>query len=113
MRPFPPFGDHLNSMVLAGKPSLIAIVFMGNLSWKAAESFQEHFPCTMCLPPKTSPYRYRWPLYQCEVYLVDTGRSSNDFVRQCVACFFGHGARLIHYFSRSAMQTFRKETNHG
>src|SRR5262245_16681681 len=113
MKTLAPLDEHLQTLVWQSFPCNIGIVFMGPHGEERAKGFQRWMPYTLYLPHKTSPYRYRWPLYQVEVYLVDTGISGRGFVRQCIMCFFSHGARLIHYFSKGFSQTFRKEPDHG
>jgi hypothetical protein len=108
MKELAPYGDHLNGRILHGYVNETAIIFIGEKAKEKAENFQPQLPCALYLPWPSSPYKYRWPLYQAEVYLLDTGRSSASFIKQCVECFFSYGASKVRYHS-NYWKIFRKE----
>ena len=107
MKSIAPQGEWLTKRILGGNKE-IAIIFMGANAEKHAKNFLSHLPFTMYLPFKTSPFRFSWPVHNCEVYLVDTSVSSESFLKSFVMNLFLEGASLIHYLSSKINQTFTR-----
>jgi hypothetical protein len=112
VKPLAPYGEHLQQNASFDAYHKVAIIFMGPLSLEKAQDLRSppfEMPYVLCLPPYTSPTHFTWPLKNTEVYLVDTGHSSVDFVRSCSFCFFAYGATKITYISRKQSFIFNKE----
>ncbi len=112
MKQLAPFGNYLANQLLVSDEYQVAIVFMGNSGYARATDFQSHLPYTLCLPAFSSPFKYVWPVKNCEVYLVDTDQSSLSFVRTCALCFFGYGAREVRYVNRYRSLIIEKGISH-
>lgn len=91
----------------------IAIIFMGKEAWSQSASFHPILPYTLCLPPKTNPFDFKWPLEKCEVYLVDTGSSARSFITYCVKAFFAYGATRVRYINKWRKLTFASTKSTG
>lgn len=97
MKKLAPYGKYLQAL---NKRDL-AIIFIGQRAFMAAQDFQRVLPFTLCLPPRTSPLNYEWPIDGCHVYLVDTEQSQVSFIRFCALTFFGSGANKVTYISET------------
>lgn len=97
----PPYGKEIQP----SSDSYI-FIFMGKMAWKRAKDFKEpYFPQTLVLPPNDSPFDYAWPIKDREIYLLDTGITIPENVRQVVMCFLNSGASVIRYISRTVSMT--------
>lgn len=99
--PIPPFAKNLDDLQkIYCQPSNDVYIFMGIHSWKKASNiFRSHPTRTICLPPKTSPYRYRWPVGMCDILLFDTSETDDQLVDDLVAVLFKSGATKVIYIS--------------
>lgn len=103
----PSNAEYLKKQILAGEKEIVPI-FMGPRAQILFESLLPHIPTCTYLPQLSSPYEYIWPIHGCDIYLVDTGRSSKSFIKTCVLCFRQHGANEIVYICKSFVQKFKR-----
>ena len=75
----------------------ITIIFMGAKGYECAYSLKDYYSNTFCLPHKTSPARYNWQVENHDIYLVDTGNSSQSFIDFCSLLFISRGANMVSY----------------
>lgn len=108
----PPYGEYLANQLSISDEYQIAIVFIGNSGQQRAENFQSHLPYALYLPPFNSPFKYIWPLNNCEVYLIDTEYASLSFIRSCAVCFLGYGAKIIQYINKNRSLIIEKGVSH-
>lgn len=81
----------------------IVPVFIGKHSEARAIDLHSILPTTLYLPPSLSPFVYEWPIAGCELYIVDTGRSFQSFIKHCALCFYSYGAVKITYLSKNCV----------
>lgn len=102
-----PYGKNLQQ--LSEKPFYI-FIFMGKNAWIRAKNFHSHFPSTLVLPPKQSPFDFIWPINNHDIIILDTGITDVVYVRELVACLFSFGANVINYLSQNVKMTeFQKD----
>ena len=102
----PPGADYLADQVRQGHPEIV-IIFMGKDAFNRAIHLKPYLPTTLYFPLYESPYNYRWPVFGCEIYLVDTQISKLSFIQTCAICFFSFGATKINYISRNQCRSFK------
>jgi hypothetical protein len=106
MKPIAPYGQYLFNTI-DSEQNPVAIIFLGKYAAKRALEFQyyipdtenPYLPYTLYLPNRSSPNNYKWPIRNCDVYLIDTGESSTSFIRFCAKHFLYSGGIVVKYYS--------------
>jgi hypothetical protein len=112
MKELAPYGQYLAEKLRTCNDYEIAIIFMGSNSHAKAESLQVEIPSTLCLPSLDNPFRYIWPLRNCDVYLLDGDYSKDSFIKYCAGCFFSYGANIVNYISSNRILIVEKGVCH-
>lgn len=99
----PPYADSLDNNYQT------VLICIGALAWDNAKDLRSHIPYVLVLPPWTSPTRYSWPVQGKEVYIIDSGKTPESFLRFCAVHLFSYGADAIHYVSAHSVINFEKE----
>jgi len=98
MHSIAPLGKYLSTI----STFEIVPIFIGHRSQELALNLHQAIPTTLYVPFLQSPYRYVWPIKGREIKIVDTGKSSKDFIKLCATCFYGHGALDVTYISKQS-----------
>jgi len=104
-----PYGTFLAQEIISHPGYKIVLIFMGQNGWSRCQSMQSFYPLTLCLPPRSSPSNFKWPVLGCELYLIDTGCSQDSFIKFCALNFFSSGALKVNYVSVNQSYVIEKE----
>lgn len=87
--------------------SQIAIIYIGKYGIDRANDLIGYVQA-MAIPANANPFEYLWHVANLEVYLVDTGISSNYYIQRFTACLFAAGAKQITYITKKTEPTIFK-----
>jgi hypothetical protein len=104
MKKIPPYGHWLFKNQ---KDRHFAIIFIGHAGLNQANYFHPDLSYSMALPPFTSPFKYKWPVSNCDVRIVDTGQSRLEFIENFAALLSASGATQITYITSREIISFK------
>ena len=100
----PPYGKQLFDLQKQGlRPVNSVYIFAGLRAWAKTAAFQISHPDTaLCLPPWRHPHEFHWPVRDCEVLIVDTLASDQEYIDWMAEAAFrdGDGAGKIYFISQ-------------
>src|ERR1700741_440844 len=97
MKKLPPFSKPLFELFQKGLyPSNSVNVFVGHYAWQKGKSFSISYPkWTIALPPWESAFKYKWPVANYDICLIDTGGSDDEYLEETTFVLLESGARLV------------------
>ena len=96
----PPFAKPLYELINKGlRPNNDIFMFIGRNSWKKGKSFSISYPTqTLILPPWRAAIDFLWPVKCCDILIIDTGFSDEEYIHELVYCLYradANNVRLI------------------
>jgi hypothetical protein len=74
--PLPPYGKEAFFLLSMGvKPRNDIFVYVGEKAWQKANVWEDK-QVLLCLPLGENPANYFWPVSDCPILLIDTGKLS-------------------------------------
>src|SRR5258708_1868426 len=97
----PPYGKPLADLIHSGfKPNNSVYVFIGQQAWHMGRARSISNPCNvLVLPAYHCPTAYQWPVYQCDILIIDTGYPEIEYIEDLVFCLYSYGALVVRYLS--------------
>jgi hypothetical protein len=107
----PPFGKPLMQLLAQGfLPNNNVYLFIGKLSWEKGKNSSYCRPSrTLILPPNDLPFSYEWPVYGCDILMIETSRLSNEYIEDITSVLFDFGAIKITLISTENLLTVYKK----
>lgn len=91
----PPYGAPILSAIEQGLTPINDIyLFCGRNAWHKATGMNKQRP-TLCLPPWEDPSIFDWPVKNCDILILDTGGSDQDYIDAIAASLFACKASII------------------
>ena len=99
MKIIPPYSKPLHDLQLTGHaPKNSVYIWIGNNAWIKGKSFSASQPTrNIVLPPWDAPEKYKWPVFECDILIQDTGYAELDYVTDLVFCLYQDGASIVRY----------------
>lgn len=109
LKPLPPFGKLLElSLSIGKKPTNSIFFFAGIGSWQKAKTFTR-IQTVLCLPYGEDPFKYRWPIMECDVLVIDTGGLEPDYIEKLAYCLLIAGASIVRCLAFDKVIVYRRE----
>lgn len=89
-------------------PFPMLFVWIGKFSYERHKEYLSIFKNSFWLPHLDSPKNYKWPVNNCEVYLIDCGKSQESFIKFCAKCFLSQGAHKVQCFFDKKVFVFNR-----
>ena len=93
----PPYGKPLKALLEQGQlPSNDIYIYVGEYAWeKGKKSSQTKPDRTLVLPPKHPPEQYEWPIYGCDILIIETSLLDRSYIEDSVYVLFIYGAKQV------------------
>lgn len=93
----PPFSKPLRELLQSGQSTDNSIyLYIGDYAWDKGKNSSIMRPSrTLILPPNESPLVYDWPVYGCDILLIETSLFDTDYIEHFVHLLLSYGATKV------------------
>lgn len=110
----PPFAKPLYDLHMKGQIPLCGVwLFLGKDSWAKGKAFSISYPArVLAIPPWNSALTYYWPVRDCDILMVDTGFSNDDYLDEVASCIYEFDAKIVRLITfDNALIIYHKEVS--
>lgn len=111
---YPPFSKKIVDLLLKKEKITNSInLYIGCDAWRKGSVMHKSFPnFTMILPPYDSPLNYSWPVFNCDILIIDLGGCDEQYIQDLALQLFISHAASVRYISPSPfylLTVFKKD----
>jgi hypothetical protein len=107
----PPYGRPLKTLLSCDLLLTNSVyLYIGENAWEDGKMSSICRPMrTLVLPPHTSPLLYEWPVYGCDIMIIETTLVPTTEIEHLVKVLFSYGATGVSLVSVDFSSTFYKK----